>query len=54
MADCKKVVIYETGAPAASIKYFGFERMGIGKNIKEYINDCIHTKGMLKKIGSEF
>ncbi|MDR1321202.1 MAG: hypothetical protein LBK56_07215, partial [Gracilibacteraceae bacterium] len=42
MAKCQKIIIYETGAPAASIEYFGFESMGVGDdNITEVINDCI-------------
>lgn len=54
MADCIKAIIYETGAPAANIKYFGFERMKIGNNINEYVDDCIHTDIMLKNIADLF
>lgn len=54
MADCQKVVIYETGAPAGSIDFFGFESMGIGKNITEVINDCIHTDEMVEHIAELF
>lgn len=50
MADCKKIVIYETGAPAASIAYFGFESMELGENMTEIINDCIHTDEMIDRI----
>jgi len=51
MADCQKIVIYETGAPAASIDYFGFESMGIGDGkIIEVINDCIRTDELIDQI----
>lgn len=50
MADCHKVVIYETGAPAGSVEYFGFGSMGLGEEILEYVNDCIHTDEMLEEI----
>lgn len=50
MANCKKIVLYETAAPAGSIKFFGFESMGIGKNIIEVVNDCIHTDEMMNSI----
>ena len=51
MAQCLKIVIYETGAPAASIDYFGFKSMGIGDvNIVELVNDCIHTDNLIKQI----
>lgn len=50
MANCQKIVIYETGAPAASIAYFGFKSMGIGENITEIVNDCIHTDEMIDNI----
>jgi len=48
MANCKKIVIYETGAPASSIDYFGFKSMGIGRNIIELINDCIHIDDLIE------
>lgn len=54
MAECRKIVIYETGAPAASISYFGFESMGIGKNITEIVNDCIHKDEMIDCILAMF
>jgi hypothetical protein len=51
MADCQMIVIYETGAPAASIDYFGFESMGIGAgSIIEVVNDCIHTDSLMDEI----
>ena len=52
MAKCRKIVIYETGAPAGSIEYFGFESMGLGENITELVNDCIHTDELIDKITS--
>ena len=54
MADCKKTVIYETGAPAGSINYFGFEKMGLGKNIKEVVNDCINTDELIDELISDY
>lgn len=54
-AGCRKIVIYETGAPAASIDFFGFESMGIGDgNIIEVINDCIHTDELIDEIANYF
>jgi len=50
MANCKKIVIYETGAPAASIDFFGFKSMGIGENIIELVNDCIHVDDLIENI----
>jgi len=49
-ADCKKIVIYETGATAASIDYFGFANMRIADDIIELINDCIHTDQLMDEI----
>jgi ADP-heptose:LPS heptosyltransferase len=54
MANCKKIVIYETGAPAASIDYFGFKSMGIGENIVELINDCIHVDELIDGIVEKY
>ena len=54
MANCKKTVIYETGAPAGSINYFGFERMELGENIKEVINDCINTDELIDELISDY
>lgn len=50
MANCRKIVIYETGAPAGSIDYFGFESMGLGENITELVNDCISTDDLIDTI----
>ena len=50
MAKCRKIVIYETGAPAGSIDYFGFESMGLGENITELVNDCISTNDLIDSI----
>ncbi len=49
-ANCRKIVIYETGAPAASIDYFGFANMRIADDIIELINDCIHTDQLMDEI----
>jgi ADP-heptose:LPS heptosyltransferase len=55
MADCLKIVIYETGAPAASIDFFGFENMNIGSgDIIEVINDCINTNKMIDTLLTYF
>ncbi len=55
MADCRKIVIYETGAPLASRDFFGFENMGLGDgNIIELVNDCIHTDELLAAIAERF
>ena len=54
MAKCNKTVIYETGAPAGSIEYFGFESMNLGENIKEIVNDCISTDLMIDNILKDF
>lgn len=55
MANCKKIVIYETGSPAASIDFFGFKSMGLGDdNIVEVVNDCIHTDELIDEIISYF
>ena len=55
MAKCRKTVIYETGAEAASIDYFGFKNMGIGDgNIIEVVNDCIHTDELIDIILAQF
>ena len=55
VADCLKIVIYETGAPAASINYFGFHNMEIGdQGIIELINDCIHTDNLIEQILAYF
>jgi hypothetical protein len=54
-ANCKKIVIYETGAPAGSIEFFGLENMGIGDgDIIEVINDCIHTDELIEEILTQF
>jgi len=53
MANCKKIVIYETGTQAASIDFFGFRNMGIGENIIELINDCIHVDDLIEEIIDE-
>ena len=54
MADCHKAVIYESGAPAGSIDYFGFDSMGLGEDILEYVNDCIHTDDMIEEILAQY
>lgn len=53
-AQCRKIVIYETGAPAASIDYFGFEKMDIVHDIEELINDCINTDDLIERIIDSF
>lgn len=49
-ADCKKVILYETGTPAGSIETFGFENMGLGKNMIELVNDCTHKDDLMDEI----
>jgi hypothetical protein len=53
-AECTKMIIYETGALAGSADFFGFESMGLGENIKEYVNDCINTDDMIDSILKNF
>ena len=53
-ADCKKIVIYETGSFAASIDYFGFASMGIASDIIELVNDCIHTDQLIDNVLRHF
>lgn len=50
MADCKKIVISESGVPAGSDRFFSFNEMGIGKDIVELVDDCINTDKMLQDI----
>ncbi len=55
MADCRKIIIYETGAPISSKDFFGFESMGLGDgNIIELVNDCVNTDEMLDSIAEHF
>ncbi len=49
-ADCKKIVLYETGSVTGSIETFGFENMGLGKNMIELVNDCNHKDEFMDEI----
>lgn len=53
-SECKKTIIYETGAPAGDIVFFGFNSMKLGKNIREVINDCIHTNKIIDDILEDY
>ncbi len=54
MANCGKIVIYESGTITASDAFFGFRSMRLGKGIVELVNDCVHTDALMADILARF